>query len=298
MTTTRCASGRARHAPDEGQRAQREREEEHRGAAAEVALGVADREQRGVAHVLVGPGPVAADEGADADRVEHRGPRLVGVDEHEREAQRRDPDDGEGDDAEPVGPDEPHQRDDRGHQRRERHQPGGRDGERDPGDQQRHDQRGHRPALDRPLDQHQHRRRPDEDPGLGPHAEVVGQPPREVDDAREPGDQPREALEAELRQDGSGEQEPADDAEGGGRQAEPERGGVDAGDEREDVVEPAERRLGGVQPAEDGADLAVLRARPDDARDVAVVDRQRADHLPQQQAQDDAERRRSGVADG
>ena len=267
--------------------AEREDQQQDRRAASEVAFRVPDGQQRGVADVLVGPGPVAADQRADADRVEHRRPGLVGVDEDQRQPERGDPDDGDGDDA--VGPHQPDQRDDRGQQRHERHQTRGRDGEGEPGDEQRHDDRGDRTTLDRPLDEHEHRRRPDEHPRFGPDAEVVGQPPREVDDARQPRDEAREACDPEAGQDGARQQEPPDDPERGRGQAQPERRRVDAGDEREDVVEPAERRLGGVQPAEDGADLPVLGARPDDARDVAVVDGQRTDHLPQQQPGHDAD---------
>ena len=58
---------------------------------------------------------------------------------------------------------------------------------------------------------------------------------------------------------------------------------VDGRDQRPGVVqlvEPAERGLGGIEPAVDVADEPVLAAAADDAGDVAVVDRDRADHPP------------------
>ena len=71
--------------------------------------------------------------------------------------------------------------------------------------------------------------------------------------------------------------------------------GVDGGDRGPPgvrLVEPAERGLGGVEPAVDVADEPVVAAAADDARDVAVVDGARADDPPQQ------EQRRDRAVDG
>ena len=287
---SRPASMRAR--PADGQQGA-----EHRGPPADRALHVARGQEQGVALELLVPGEPATDPAAHPHGLGQRGRPLVGG--HEQQGRRARRDEGGHQRGGPqhspqvqVGarPQPAQQRDGRGEHRGGGHHPARRDRRRRPGHRQRRGQGQHPARGDGPLDGQEGQHRPDRHPWLRPQAQVQRHPPgaeRERGHPRRPAQAPDPT---QARQQQPRHQEPAQQPEQRRRQPHPRRRGRDRGPPVVRLVEPAERGLGGVEPAVDVADEAVVAAAADDAGDVAVVHGPRPDHPPHAQ-----QRRHHGV---
>ena len=258
--------------------------DQHGGPAADRAL-EAVGQQLGVALRLLVPGRAAADQRPHAGGFEHRAEALV-VD-HEQHRRRR-PRDQCGDHRPSVqvgaGAQEPQHRPSAREERGERDQAAGRERRRGAREQEAQHERqqpagGHRALDEEPAAQEARRH-----PRLGPQPQAQRHPPGGERERREP-----RLVDAEPGEGAAGQQSPGQEAEQGGGQAHPQRARRYLRPRPEQVVEPAERRLRGVEPAVDVADEAVLAAAADDARDVAVVDGDRSDDPPEAEQRGDGE---------
>ena len=129
---------------------------------------------------------------------------------------------------------------------------------------------------------------PEGDDRLGAQAVVERQPGRQEHARRRPGRRPaRLGRMTKARDDFTADHPPARQRHHQGRQPHPDAGRADVRPQRQQVVVPAERRLGRAEPAVVVGHVSGMLGHPGHGQDVAVVGGVGADEVPPHQHRDD-----------